>query len=166
MRNEKGFSLLELVLYIGLLAIILTVASTLLVTLLEARAKHQTITEVGEVGQQVTSAITQAIRNADAITSPATGTSASSLTLATFTTATNPTVINLSGTTLQIKEGTSAAIPITSSYVTVSSLTFTNLTRSGTPGVIQVRYTLTYVNPSGRNAYSVTENFYATAALR
>jgi prepilin-type N-terminal cleavage/methylation domain-containing protein len=166
MRNEKGFTLLELILYIALLAIILAAASGLLVTLLEARVKHQTITEVDEQGVQVMTVISQAIRNADSITLPAAGTSASSLTLASLDSTKNPTVISLSGTTLQMKEGTGAVVPLTSSLVTVNGVSFTNLSRTGTAGVVRIQFTLTYLNPSGRNAYNVTETYYGTAALR
>lgn len=69
------------------------------------------------------------------------------------------------GSALQIKEGAAAAIPLTSNDVQVSGLTFNNLTRSGTPGIVQVSFTLSRVNPSGRNEYDYQKTFTSTAEV-
>jgi hypothetical protein len=67
---------------------------------------------------------------------------------------------------MQIKEGTGATVPLTNSKVTVSGLSFKNLTRSGTPGIVQVSFTISRVNTAGRNHYDYQKTFTSSAALR
>jgi len=50
--------------------------------------------------------------------------------------------------------------------VTVSGLTFQNLSRSATPGTVRIQFTLTHVNPAGRNEYSFAKTFIGSATLR
>jgi hypothetical protein len=68
-------------------------------------------------------------------------------------------------TALQIKEGTGSIIPLTNSKVIVSGLTFKNLTRSGTPGVVQVSFTVSRLSTSGKNEYNYQKTFTGTAAV-
>lgn len=67
---------------------------------------------------------------------------------------------------LQIKEGTGSVVPLTNNKVQVSGLTFKNLTRSGTPGIVQISFTISRVNLGGRNEYDYQKTFTASAALR
>jgi hypothetical protein len=66
---------------------------------------------------------------------------------------------------LQIKEGTGSVIPLTNDKVTLSGLSFKNLSRSGTPGVVQVSFTVSRVNGSGKNEYDFQKTFTGTAAV-
>lgn len=67
---------------------------------------------------------------------------------------------------LQVKEGAAAAIALNNDKVEVSNLTFKNLTRTGTPGVVQVSFTIYRKNPNSRNEYSYQKTFTGTAAIR
>ncbi len=67
---------------------------------------------------------------------------------------------------MQIKEGLANNVPLTNSKVEISNLTFKNLTRSGTPGVVQVSFTIYRVNPNNRSEYDYQKTFTGTAALR
>jgi prepilin-type N-terminal cleavage/methylation domain-containing protein len=67
---------------------------------------------------------------------------------------------------LQIKEGAGAVVPLTNDNVAVSGLTFKNLSRSGTPGVVQVSFTISRVNTNGRNEFEYQKTFTTTVALR
>ena len=72
MKNyQKGFTLIELLLYIAIASIIVFTTASLLRFTLESRVKNQTIAEVEQEGIQVMQLITQTIRNATAISSPA-----------------------------------------------------------------------------------------------
>jgi Tfp pilus assembly protein PilW len=161
-----GFTLIELLLYVGISSIILLITSLFLFTLLQSRIKNQTIAEVEQQGLQVLQIITQTARNAEAITSPLPGVSAASLTLDVITAASDPTIFDLSSGAIRIQEGAGAAVPLTNSRVTASALNFQNLSRASTPGTIRISFTLTHVNPEGRNEYSFTKTFYASASLR
>lgn len=66
---------------------------------------------------------------------------------------------------LQVKEGTGSTVPLTNNKVTVSGLTFKNLTRPGTPGVVQVSFTISRLNTSGKDEYNYQKTFTGTAAI-
>ena len=166
LQPTKAFTLIELVLYVGISSVMLLIISVFLSTLLESRVKNQTIAEVEQQGLQTVQIITQTLRNADSILSPAQGASAPSLSLNTYTGANNPTVFDLASGTLRIAEGASAAVTLTNSRVTASGLNFYNLSRSATPGTIQMQFTITLNNPEGRNEYNYSKMFSASATLR
>ena len=165
-RSQSGFTLIELLLYLGIMAIVLSGVSFFFVSLLEARVKHQTISEVEQQGQQVMTTITQTIRNAQNITSPTTGTSGSSLTLDVVSGSLDPTIFDLSGGLIRVTEGAGAAQALTTSAVTASGLTIDNLTRPTTQGVLRVQFTLTKTGTSGRNEFTYTKTFRGSASLR
>ncbi len=166
LQTHSGFTLVELLLYVSITAIILLATSGFLFMLLEARIKNQTIAEVEQQGLQVMQLITQTARNAEAVTSPAVGTSASSLTLDVVTVVSDPTVFDLASGVIRITEGAGSAVALTNSRVTASALTFQNLSRPSTPGTVRISFTLTHVNPTGRNEYNFSKTFYASATLR
>lgn len=145
---------------------ILLVLTFFLFSLLQSRIKNQTIAEVEQQGLQVMQAITQIVRNADTINSPAVGTSSASLSLNTYTALNNPTVLDLTGGLARIQEGGTTAVPLTNGRVIVSGITFQNLSRASTPGVVRIQFTVTHVNTVGRNEYNFSKTFYGSASLR
>lgn len=164
--RQRGFTLIELLLYTAIVGSLLVAISLFFATVLEARVKGQSIAEVEQQGTAAMEYITQTIRNADGVTAPATGATASSLTLAVPTGSLSPTIFNSAGGSLQVKEGAAPSIPLTNSKVQISSLGFKNLSRAGTPGIIQVSFTLSRINPGGRNEQDYQKTFTGTAALR
>lgn len=162
----KGFTLIELLLYISLASIILIITSLFLSTLLESRIKNQSIAEVEQQGAQVMHLITQTLRNAEAVNSPLPGANSSTLSIDVINAASDPTIFDLSTDAIRITEGAEAAISLTNNLVTASNLDFTNLSRSGTPGAVHITFTLTHVNPSGRNEFAFSRTFYGSASLR
>jgi prepilin-type N-terminal cleavage/methylation domain-containing protein len=164
--SQKGFTLIELLLYVAIASVMLLVISVFLSNLLHSRIKNQTIAEVEQQGLQIMQLITQSVRNAEAVTSPAPGVSAASLTLDVVTTLNDPTIFDLASGVSRITEGAGPAISLTNTRVTASDFTFQNLSRTSTPGTIRVQFTLTHVNPEGRNEYSFTKSFIGSATLR
>jgi hypothetical protein len=144
----------------------LLVISAFLAFLLQSRVKNQTIAEVEQQGLAVMQVVAQTARNAEVITSPTQGVSASSLTLNVVTVANDPTIFDLASGVIRIKEGAGTAIALTNNRVVASALTFQNLSRTGTPGNIRVQFTLTHINPEGRNEYDFSKTFVGSAALR
>ena len=166
MKYDRGFTLIELLLYIAISSVILLVISVFLSVLLGSRVKNQTIAEVEQQGAQVMQIIAQTVRNAEAITLPIITTNSSSLTLDVITVANDPTVFDLSGGVIRIKEGAGAVVSLTNARVAASALTFQNLSRASTPGTVRILFTLTSVNSSGRNEYNFTKTFTGSATLR
>jgi len=162
---EKGYTLLELLLYIAIIGVLLTAVTTFFGVTADARVKNQTVAEVNDQATSIMDYMTQTIRNATSITSPAAAASGVSLTLVVPTGSLSPTVFSLSGTTLQVKEGAAAAVPLTSNDVQISSLTFMNLTRSGTSGTVQISFTINRVNPGSHNEFDYQKTFTASAEI-
>ena len=164
--TDRGFTLVELLLYVSIASFILLVTSVFLSTLVQSRVKNQTIAEVEQQGLSLMQSMTHAIRNADTINAPAQGTSASALSVNTIVPGNNPTIFDLAGAVLQMKEGAAAAVPLTNSRVSVSGLLFSNVSRPGTPGTVRIQFTLTHMNPEGRNEYDFSKTFIGSATLR
>lgn len=166
-RNLKqGFTLIELLLYVALMGAVLLAISVTLRTVLEARVQNQTVAEVEQTGIQVMQIITQTIRNAEDITSPTAGTSASGAVIDVENVAKDPTTFDLSGNTLQITEGSNPAVALTGSRTVVSNLTFKNLSYAGTKGTIKIEFTLSHINEGDMNEYDYSKIFYGSATLR
>lgn len=164
-RRSAGYTLIELLLYIAISSILLSSITVFAGLVVEARVKNQSIAEVDQQGARAMEIITQTIRNATSITAPAAGASANQLTLVVPTGALSPTVFNLSGSTLQITEGAGAAVALTTNEVQISNLTFKNVTRSGTPGIVQISFTVDRTNTSGRNEYTYQKVFTTSAEV-
>lgn len=166
-RSQKGFTLVEMVLYVSICSILLVTISVFLSFLLGARVRSQAMTEVNQQGFQVMSLITQTIRNGRSIQVPSTGVSSSTLSLTTSNALLNPTIFNLSSTTMKIKEGSKTAISLTNSRVRVSNLIFQNVSSgSSTEKIIKISYTIDYINNSGRSEYTFSKSFNGSATLR
>lgn len=164
--KQAGFTLIELLLYVSIVGVLLISVSLFFALTADSRIKNQSISEVDQQGQAAMEQITQTLRNADSITLPATAATGSQLTLAMATASINPTIYNLNGTALQIKEGNATAVALTNNKVQVTALTFKNLSRTSTPGIVQVSLTLSRVNASGKNEYDVTKTFTSSVSLR
>lgn len=165
--NYKGFTLIEMVLYVSVCSIILLSLSTFLTFLLGARVRSQAITEVNQQGFQVMYQLTQTIRNGRSIQVPSIGTSSSTLSITTANPLLNPTIFTVSSSTFTIKEGSTTPIPLTNSRVRVSGLTFDNVSSSSsTDKVIRISFVIDYINTSNKTEYSYTKTFTGSATLR
>lgn len=164
--NKKGFTILELLLYVGILSAVMFSIAFFIQMMMSARLKSQTIAEVEQQGQQVMQQITQVIRNANSITAPAAGTNGASLTVDVYDAGKDPTIIDVASNVLRIKEGAGSAVPLTSSRVNVSGSSFQNLSRASTPGTVRIQFTITHVNTSQKNEFEYSKTFYGSANIR
>ena len=166
LKYKKGFSLVELLLYISIASILLLAISVFFSFLLRARIKNQVIAEVEQQGLSVMHLMTQTTRNAEAIILPVQSVSAPSLSLQFPSSSIDPTFFDLSSGSIRIKEASGIPVSLTNSRITASALQFQNLSRTNTPGIIRIQFTLTSVNPGGRSEYSYSKTFIGSAALR
>lgn len=162
----KGFTLVELILYIALAAILLLSVFSLFWLVVESRIKNQTMAEVDQQGIQIIQVITQDIRNAESVNYPTVGNSASELSLDIIDGTKDPTIFDILNDTLQIKEGTANEIEITSSRIRISDLEFQNSSRNGTSDTIKIKFTLSHANPENKNEYNYSKTFYGSATIR
>jgi hypothetical protein len=164
--SQDGYTLIELMLYVGIVGFLLGAAVAFFGVVGDARVKNQSVGELNDQGTFVMDYLTYALRNGTSITSPAVGGSSSQLTVVVPTGIQSPTVFSVVNGVLQMKEGAAPAVALTNSKVQVINFTVKNLTRSGTPGLAQVSVTLGRVNPTGRNEYSFERTFITSAGVR
>ncbi len=165
-KSGAGFTLVELILYVAIASVMLTLISIFIAATLESRVKSQTIAEVEQGGSQALDIITQVIRNSVSINTPAISTTGPTLSLGVIDPLKSPTVFDLNIGRLRITEGAGSPVEITSPKISVSGLTFSNLSKTNTPGVIRVEFTVSHNNPGGRNEFEFSKNFTASASLR
>jgi len=168
MFKNKGFTLIELILYVGISSFILLVTFLFVSQILEVRTKSQAIAEVEQQGDWAVQIITQAIRNSKSpINLPTTGNSGSSLNLQMIDLTKNPTVFNLSSGAITMSEAGIETLNLTNSNVVVSNLSFQNVSRTGTAGSIRFSFVVLYNNKDGaRYEFNYAKTFYGTSSER
>jgi len=165
-NNRKGFTLIELSIYIGVMGFVLIALIGFFLFLAEHRVKNQVVAEVEQQGAQVMQLMLQTIRNADAINAPAPATSATSTSIDVFDVVDDPTIFFLTGGTIQMTEAGGSAIDLTSSNVTASGLRFENVARTGTEDFLKVEFVLTHPEAGVSSVYNYQRTFYGSAAVR
>lgn len=164
-KRTKGISLIETLIYVAIFSIFVVALASFSRSILSARVHNQIVLEVNDQGSRAMKTITQTLRNASQVNSPTISNTALNLSVVTDIPATNPTVFSLTGGVLYVTEGSASATALTNSKVVMSNLLFSNLSRSGTPNIIKVSFTLTSASStSSGDTYSIT--FDGSSALR
>src|SRR3989344_1009704 len=104
---KKGFTLVEFILYISIVGVILVSFMYYLIDISTSSTKSDAIAEVGHNSRIAMEKISREIRNTVDINTGASvfDSHPGTLSLKTLDSNTDPTIINISGTTLQIKRG-------------------------------------------------------------
>ncbi len=164
--HKKGFTFIELLVYIAIITVLLTMIISLYFALARSRQKQQSTMEVEQQGYAAMSILTQTIRNAQTVSTPSPTASSSSLALVTYTASTSPTVFRLTASSLEITEGSSTPVWLTSPQVVVSNLLFLNLAASTTEGSVRIQFTISHATTSDRYDTNYSTTFYGTATVR
>ena len=156
--HKTGFTLVELLVSLGLSAIPLLVILSLTVSMIRSQTSQQVIAELEQQGAMVMALVTQTLRNAEGINSPTTGTSASVLSVDVLMFADDPTVFDLSASQIRMARASASPINLTSTFLEATTLTFTNVSTTDSPGAVKIEFTLSHD--------SIERTFYGTATLR
>lgn len=164
--RSAGITLVEVLLSVAITTILVGSLVSFAIVSATSRAKAEAITEVEQQAAFVEQFLNRTIREADSVTSPLAGSSASSLSLAMPAGVPSPVIFTLVNDTLQVVEGSSMAEQLHSNQVQMSNLTFYNATVGAGAGSVQYRFTLTATNPTGRNEFSYTRTYEGAGSLR
>lgn len=138
MEKAKGFTLVELLIYIAILTMILVLAAGLALEIIQGSIKNEAKIEVEENARFSLGKINFSLKNAAKIIQPSdAGESSQELGLNSQYPAKTPTRFLVDNYQLMLKEGGSIFFPLTSDSVKVTSLRFTNLAGQGSPAIIQ-----------------------------
>lgn len=143
-KIARGFTLIEMLLYMALMSIFLIVLTDILVSIIGAKVSSQTFTSVEQDGRYILARLNYDISRANSITTPgAIGTSTNNLILIigpdTYT-------YSLAGENLQLQVNATPADNLNGSNSTLSAPIFKKLANSaiaGTKETVQVQFVLT-----------------------
>lgn len=134
---RPSFTLVELILYVGLSVVVVTSMLNFVVTLSKTRGKEGSRIELQQqlrIGAERMAATVRHAQHID-VTSSTFGTASGVLKL-TMSGSMNPTTFSLSGGSIYAREGASAG-RVTAPTIRMEELRFINLTASGTFGTVQ-----------------------------
>ena len=162
---KKGFTLVEILIYIAILGLVLASITGFFLNTISANLKENSYQEVQQNGRFVMTKITQETKKAIGINSPVPGSYGNSLSLVMSDSNLNPTVFDLNNGKLRIAQGSSAPVDLTTDQVLVTNLQFTNLSYAGTPGTIRTEMTIEYLNPANKSEYQASLDLKTTVSL-
>ncbi len=167
LSGRKGFSLIELVIYIA----IFTVSAIFLVAILTSITRIQTREgSAGEVNRQigfVGDTLKQMVQNSSLVDMTF-GTGTSTLRLRMATSTNDPTLMYLSGTTVYLKQGSLDPVALTSSDVIVDNFLVTPYQNPGGTTIVQLDLSMTYNagNPTARLTRSLETSVARVSAAQ
>lgn len=160
-RAQAGVTIVEMLLYMGLLSILLVILTDMFVTILQVKLESQATSAVEQDGRYILARLSYDIKRATAISNPAAlGATSDTLTMA-INAVTHTYAV--SGGTLTLTNNLGAAA-LQSSESTVSSISFQRLGNSGGKDTIAI--TVTLVSKAIRNSGAETRTFQTTVSRR
>jgi len=162
----KGFTIIELIIYIGIVAGILLVLFNFGWEIVYGDIKSQTIREVQQNSRFAMEKIIESVLSASGINSPLEGNSDDFLSLEMQDLTLSPTVFEVFDGRLIITQAGNSPYQLTNNRVRVTSLQFSNLSYEDTPGTIRVEMTIEHFNPGDINQYEAFLSTKNTVSLR
>jgi len=163
MRNKKGTSLVELIIYIGIMGILTAAIVSFIASNKRIGDYDEAISEVETQGTIIVETISQIVRNSSAVSSPTPQNSGGQLTVVNNGVT---IVFDLSSGKVTIKRGSNLAVDLNSNRVVISNLNFQNLGNTGTNGSVRFQFDAQYANPGNKAELNYSKTFYGTGSLR
>lgn len=165
MKKKKGFSLVEVLLYMALLAVLGLSVSQVASGVISDSERREVRQTVRSNADFVMKYITEYILSSEAINSPTSG-SAQTLSLNSQDNLLDPVVFGLSnGYITESKAGVSS-VNITPDSIVVDNISFTSYAGTSGPGGIEVSFTLSYNGDRERVETNYTESFSTYVSIR
>ncbi len=161
MKSKKGFTLVELLIYIGLLTILMAILTRIFTGIIDVQLSSEATGAVEEDGRYIYSRLTYDVGRATGVVTPAVpGDQSNSLTLLIDGVA---NTYSISSNNLMLANG-QGADQLNSEGTTISNVSFERLGNVGGKDSVQVKYTITSTTQqvSGPD----TKNIETTIALR
>ncbi|MFA4998430.1 MAG: hypothetical protein WC514_00150 [Candidatus Paceibacterota bacterium] len=156
---NNGFTIIEFLVYISILAIAVNAMGGVALNVFKVGARTDAIQEVAHNGRFAMQRIGQAVKSASAVLSPET--EGGVLVLEFSEADKNPTIFDVSGSVLRIKEGNRGYVDLTSSEVDVKDLKFGRVSSSGLDSV-RIEMDISFNNQKELPEYDF-ENFFVGA---
>ncbi|MCF7845500.1 MAG: type II secretion system GspH family protein [Candidatus Pacebacteria bacterium] len=154
---QKGFTLIEFLIYIGIVVFLMSSLTFISLNVLRVRAKINAIDRVSRNTEMAMNTITNMVQNAKSVNS-----AGGSLNLEIYQSHNDPTVFTLSDGKIMMSRGGRVAVPITTEGVEVTDLTFTNPTSR----MVEIEITMRNVNPQNLFYYEFEGTFNTKENVR
>lgn len=167
-ESLRGFSLIELLIYIAFVSIIAVVFVNFTLDLTGSAHKARVHQELQQNARFAMERVMQEIRAAEALNTGAStfGSHPGILSLSTTNPVNNPTVFDVSGGVLRIKQGAGAAVPLIGSNFTASNFVVDNLSVNNRTTNVRVTLTIQRSNPNNVELFDAEETVYGAANVR
>ncbi len=164
--NTDGFTLVEILLYAAIVAIMTTAIAGMLALSLQARVKNQVIESVESGAAIVLSDITTAIQNSQAVSLSTDGNGDAIVTVDVFDAAKDPTIYQLDGGVMTKKEGAASPVDISSSNIALDQFAVTDNTPVGeTMQALSFSFDAAYAAASSRQEFQYNAHYQSTAQV-
>jgi prepilin-type N-terminal cleavage/methylation domain-containing protein len=161
--NKQGFTLVEVMVYVAIIALMMTTLVLFSINLIQVRAKQRVIHNVEANAARIFERLADAARHAEGINTGAStfNSDPGTLSVNIVSAGVDPTIFSLTADdgVFQANEGGAGNVAITTDDVAITNLVFTNLTSVTDIGIIKVEFTVAAVNNSGNPLYSYEESF-------
>lgn len=166
--KTKGFTLLEFILYFGLIILVIGSITSFSIDVVKARSKTLVIAEVEQNMRFGLQRILRTVRQASKLNAGAStfDSDAGVLSVDMPSASNTPTVFDLSGGSLRVKEGAAAAAPLTSPLVTVVKLRFAKDNLSGNNDAVTAEITVAWDGSNGDQTFTYASSASGTAVIR
>lgn len=158
---KKGFSIIEFLIYIVILAIAIAAMGLVSSNVFRVGVKTDVVQEVSHNGRFAMQRIGQTVRESSGISEPEIEGNRLELSFAEDL-AKNPTVFNVSEGKLIIKEGNGGDIELTTSRVVVDKLVFKKVSEDS----VRVEMSISFYNPQGLPEYEFNSFFTSSFTLK
>lgn len=163
LKNRKGVSFIELIIYIAIMGILTAAMTSFIVSNQKIGNRNEAVNEVEFQGNEIVEIISQTIRNSISVNGPDLGNTSSQLSLETDDGA---IVFDLSSGNVTIKRGSASATDLNSDRVEISNLNFENFGNPSTGGSVHFQFNAQYLNPGNREEINYSRTFSGTGSLR
>ena len=169
MKNQKGLTFIEIIIYVAILGLVATAFMTMAINMLSLKSKSVAQQEMDSTLQFISQKINYEIRNAKSLSA----TTATSITLASNDSLRNPTVFDLNNGNIRMGFGSSGSCPTTSpcvlnsNVINISGFVVTNLS-SGDSKTQNIDYNISgnYENPGNRTEFNAVGSIKDSAEVR
>ena len=170
-KNNFGFTLIEVLIYLGLFGILFGGAVAAAFNVVETSGRNQTKAMLQEEGNFLTEKINWTLSGAQSVSAPALGTACASpgcpLSVVKWNAPTiNPVVIDIAGGDMTLSKGGNPPLILNNSNISISNLSFTHNQDSGdgvNPESLQFSFIATARTSAG---LSYSQTFFSTNYLR
>ena len=160
----KGFTLIEIIIYMALLSLTIGFILVGVYQILDSKTGVLARTSVEEEANFLMKKIKWALTNVDAINQPAAATTSTTLSVNKFNFPSNPVVINLSGSDINITYAANPAVILNSEDVAIKELVFENISSGSNPAV-KIKLAVEY-KPSDLKTMKPSTTIETTIYLR